>query len=172
VPAAQETQGATCLCAWGISFLPSFAFGVLSCATNQLWGLLFTCTCCYSCACLNGKCGIQCVMPYAMTCADQGFPHYKQVFPCQSTSREYPAGCKAKHNSCGRVCVCVCVQNACYQLPGTCLANQLDDLTVADLARAAAGTTPLYLVGRYGGGISGSTQVELVLPARWLLTVI
>jgi len=69
-------------------------------------------------------------------------------------------------------CVCVCVQNACYQLPGTCLANQLDDLTVADLARAAAGTTPLYLVGRYGGGISGSTQVELVLPARWLLTVI
>ncbi len=66
--------------------------------------------------------------------------------------------------------VCVVVQNACYQLPGTCLANQLDDLTVADLARAAAGTTPLYLVGRYGGGISGSTQVELVLPARLLLT--
>ena len=53
----------------------------------------------------------------------------------------------------------MCMQNACYQLPQTCLANQLDDLTVADLARAAAGTTPLYLVGRYGGGTSASTQV-------------
>ncbi len=70
------------------------------------------------------------------------------------------------------VCVHVCVQNACYQLPGTCLANQLDDLTVADLARAAAGTTPLYLVGRYGGGISGATQVKLSLPAGLLLTAI
>lgn len=80
--------------------------------------------------------------------------------------------CKAKHNSFGSVCVCVCAQNACYQLPGTCLANQLDDLTTADLARAAAGTTPLYLVGRYGGGISGSTQVKLVLPARLRLTAI
>lgn len=82
----------------------------------------------------------------------------------------YPAVCIGNNNSFGRVCACVCVQNACYQLPGTCLANQLDDLTVADLARAAAGTTPLYLVGRYGGGITGSTQVKLVLPARLLLT--
>lgn len=57
------------------------------------------------------------------------------------------------------MCVCMYIQNACYQLEGTCLANQLDDLTVADLALEAAGTTPLYLVGRYGGGISGSTQV-------------
>lgn len=68
------------------------------------------------------------------------------------------------------MCVCVYVQDACYQVSGTCLANQLDDLTVADLARAAAGTTPLYLVGRYGGGVSGSTQVKLVLPARLLPT--
>lgn len=51
------------------------------------------------------------------------------------------------------------VQNGCQQVPQTCLANQLDDLTQADLARAAAGTTPIYLVGRYGGGISGATQV-------------
>lgn len=50
------------------------------------------------------------------------------------------------------------LQNGCQQVPQTCLANQLDDLTRQDLARAAAGTTPLYLVGRYGGGIPGSTQ--------------
>ena len=53
----------------------------------------------------------------------------------------------------------VVLQSGCNQLPQTCLANQLNDLTVADLARQAAGTSPLYLVGRYGGGISGSTQV-------------
>ena len=58
------------------------------------------------------------------------------------------------------------VQNACQQVPQTCLANQLDDLTRQDLARAAAGTTPLYLVGRYGGGISGSTQVGICLQMQ------
>lgn len=52
------------------------------------------------------------------------------------------------------------LQNACQQVAQTCLANQLEDLTRQDLARAAAGTTPLYLVGRYGGGISGSTQAR------------
>lgn len=51
------------------------------------------------------------------------------------------------------------LQNGCQQVPQTCLANQLDDLTQADLARAAAGTTPIYLVGRYGGGTPGATQV-------------
>lgn len=54
----------------------------------------------------------------------------------------------------------VLLQNACQQVAQTCLANQLEDLTRQDLARAAAGTTPLYLVGRYGGGISGSTQAR------------
>lgn len=51
------------------------------------------------------------------------------------------------------------MQSACNQVQGTCLGNQLDDLTRADLARVAAGTTPLYLVGRYGGGVSGASQV-------------
>ena len=58
------------------------------------------------------------------------------------------------------------LQNACQQVPQTCLANQLDDLTRQDLARAAAGTTPLYLVGRYGGGISGSTQAGIYLSMQ------
>ena len=58
------------------------------------------------------------------------------------------------------------MQNACQQVPQTCLANQLDDLTRQDLARAAAGTTPLYLVGRYGGGISGSTQARTYLQVH------
>ena len=98
-----------------------------------------------------------------------GFIHMKSL---QFILCVHQAACKVNHNSSGTVCACVCAQNACYQLPGTCLANQLDDLTVADLARAAAGTTPLYLVGRYGGGVSGSTQVKLVLPARVLLTAV
>ena len=54
----------------------------------------------------------------------------------------------------------------------TCLANQLDDLTRQDLARAAAGTTPLYLVGRYGGGISGSTQAGIYLQVQDVDTVL
>lgn len=94
-----------------------------------------------------------------------GFIHMKSL---QFILCVHQTVCKVNHNSFGTVCA----QNACYQLPGTCLANQLDDLTVADLARAAAGTTPLYLVGRYGGGVSGSTQVKLVLPARVLLTAV
>ncbi|KAK9858858.1 hypothetical protein WJX84_008886 [Apatococcus fuscideae] len=48
--------------------------------------------------------------------------------------------------------------SACSQVVGSCLNNQIYDLAVADQVRVAAGTTPLYLVSRYGGGLPGATQ--------------
>lgn len=50
-------------------------------------------------------------------------------------------------------------QNGCKRPAGTCLANQLTDLATADKARAAAGSTPLYFIGRYGGGTANAKQV-------------
>ncbi len=52
------------------------------------------------------------------------------------------------------------VQSACSQVVGSCLSSQIFDLAVADNTRVAAGTTPLYLVSRYGGGLPGATQVS------------
>lgn len=43
---------------------------------------------------------------------------------------------------------------------GSCLGGQLTDLAAADKARAAAGTTPLYLISRYGGGGANTKQVH------------
>lgn len=51
------------------------------------------------------------------------------------------------------------LQNGCKRPAGTCLANQLTDLATADKARVAAGSTPLYFVGRYGGGTANAKQV-------------
>ena len=73
----------------------------------------------------------------------------------------HTACCSSCNTACLCITACACtLQSACTQVAGTCLANSLDDLTVADLARVAAGSTPLYLVGRYGGGVSGSTQAS------------
>ena len=54
----------------------------------------------------------------------------------------------------------IAAQSACSQVVGSCLGSQIFDLAVADNTRIAAGTTPLYLVSRYGGGLPGATQVS------------
>ena len=42
---------------------------------------------------------------------------------------------------------------------GSCLGGQLTDLAAADKARTAAGSTPLYMISRYGGGATNTKQV-------------
>jgi len=54
----------------------------------------------------------------------------------------------------------VVLQSPCNQLLQSCLANQLYDYYNADLARIAAGTTPLYMVSRWGGGNPNAQQVQ------------
>lgn len=54
----------------------------------------------------------------------------------------------------------VVLQSPCNQLLQSCLANQLYDYYNADLARIAAGTTPLYMVSRWGGGNPNAQQVS------------
>ena len=52
------------------------------------------------------------------------------------------------------------MQDACYQTPQSCLANQIEDLYTADTTAAAQGQTPRYLITRYGAGNSGGKQVR------------
>ena len=51
------------------------------------------------------------------------------------------------------------LQSPCNQLIGSCLSNQLYDLYTADVARVAGGTTPVYMVARWGGGNPNARQV-------------
>jgi Male gamete fusion factor len=55
------------------------------------------------------------------------------------------------------------LQNACKRPVGSCLGYQLTDLAAADSARTAAGTTPLYMISRYGGGASNTKQVAVIV---------
>ena len=50
------------------------------------------------------------------------------------------------------------LQDPCNQPAGTCLGGQLGSLLAGDQARAAGGTTPLYLVDRWSGGLPGALQ--------------
>ena len=50
-------------------------------------------------------------------------------------------------------------QNACKRPVGSCLGGQLTNLAAADKARSAAGSTPLYMISRYGGGATNAKQV-------------
>ncbi|PRW58208.1 generative cell specific-1 [Chlorella sorokiniana] len=50
--------------------------------------------------------------------------------------------------------------NVCRSPQGACLANQLRDLYIADQQRMNRGETPLYLIGRYGGGPQNGEQVD------------
>ena len=59
----------------------------------------------------------------------------------------------------GVLAVRLALQSACSQPVGSCLANQLAELYAADVARVQAGTTPLYLISRWGGGQAGVNQV-------------
>lgn len=54
---------------------------------------------------------------------------------------------------------CTALQSPCNQPLQSCLANSLYDYFNADLARIAAGTTPLYMVSRWGGGNPNAQQV-------------
>ena len=51
-------------------------------------------------------------------------------------------------------------QNQCTQPVGSCLANQLTGLKASDDARILAGTTPVYYVSRWGGGLPEARQVS------------
>jgi len=62
-------------------------------------------------------------------------------------------------------------QNGCKRPAGTCLANQLTDLATADKARVAAGSTPLYFIGRYGGGTANAKQVPYASASAHVLTM-
>ena len=53
-------------------------------------------------------------------------------------------------------------QSPCDQPEGSCLSNQLYGYYTADLQRIAAGTTPLYMVSRWGGGLPNAQQVPSV----------
>ena len=52
-------------------------------------------------------------------------------------------------------------QNPCGQQKGSCTANSLWNYYQADLNAMKIGTTPLYLVSRWGGGQPSATQVVL-----------
>ena len=53
-------------------------------------------------------------------------------------------------------------QSPCNQPEGSCLSNQLYDYYTADLKRIAAGTTPIYMVARWGGGLPNAQQVTCI----------
>ena len=66
----------------------------------------------------------------------------------------------------------------CNAAVGSCLHQQLYDFYQGDVGRIAGGLTPLYFVGRYGGGTNNSNQVGpvavigegargLVIKGRW-----
>ena len=57
--------------------------------------------------------------------------------------------------------MCGLLQSPCNQLIGSCLNNQLYDLYNADIVRIKAGTTPLYMVSRWGGGNPNAKQVQI-----------
>lgn len=54
----------------------------------------------------------------------------------------------------------------CNAAVGSCLNQQLYHLYQDDVGRISGGLTPLYFVGRYGGGTNNTNQVGAFLVGK------